>query len=31
MKYPAIQAKQLTGSEPILDDNEKPVATSLDF
>lgn len=31
MKYPAIHAKQLTGTEPILDDNGKPVAIALDF
>ena len=31
MKYPAIQAKQLTGAEAILDDNGKPVAIALDF
>ena len=31
MKYPAIQVKQLTGAEPILDDNGKPVAMALDF
>lgn len=31
MKYPAIHAKQLTGSEPILDDNGKPVAKTLDY
>lgn len=31
MKYPAIQAKQLTGAEPILDDSGKPVAMALDF
>lgn len=31
MKYPAIHAKQLNGAEPILDDNGKPVATTLDF
>ena len=31
MKYPAIHAKQLTGIEPILDDNGKPVAMALDF
>ena len=31
MKYPAIHVKQLTGSEPILDDNGMPVATTLDF